>query len=245
MIDKGSYIRKKNWGFFKNTFIDGTPEFVPSIHIVTIYQNKPDTVIIHGEMYPIDSLVEISEQQSTELNMEFHSMKLSDPELQGEWAHTRKDNGNVKVSQEYGYALRLCFTTNHKDPENKITAYRCPVCGDIHCGAMSKVVIDSVGSMSSLCNNGHTFSKAMKQPFPRLCVHCGVPEEITIASLKKKIKVAKKELEVTKEDFQAQNGGVIYFNELAICERHVYSKTMNQPYPRLCINCKKPEPQKQ
>ena len=176
MIDKGSYIRKKSWGFFKNTFIDGRPEFVPSIHIVTIYQNKPETVIIHGEMYPIDSLIEITEEESIKLNEEFLNMKLSDPEFQGEWAHNRKDNGNVKVSQEYGYALRLCFTTNHKDPENKITAYRCPVCGDIHCGMMNTTITDVSGSTSVGCINGHTYSKAMNQPYPRLCAYCHEPE---------------------------------------------------------------------
>lgn len=212
MIDKGSFIRKKSWGFFKHTWLSDEAEYVPSIQIISIHQNKPETVVICGESYSIDSLVEITEIESMLLNREFHVMKLSEVEVDDISQHIRKDNGEVKVSQEYGYSLRYCFTFNHKNPGVTMNAYKCKICGNIHCGVS---VVNSAITNPLICKNGCTYSKAWNQIHPRLCIHCGIPEQI----------------------------GSIMIEDVPkpVC-RHQYSKAMGQPYPRLCAMCKEPEP---
>ena len=140
MIDKGSYIRKKNWQFFKNFYRSGKIEFLPAIEIISIQQHDPESVSIHGVGYKLDELVEITKEEAESLNSEYASMELKSCEGDEQVnAHVRKDNGDIKVSHEKGYALRYCFTFNHKNPGVIMNAYTCPVCSQIHCGTSKPV----------------------------------------------------------------------------------------------------------
>ena len=216
MIDRGSFIRKKNWEFFKQFYRSGKPVFLPSVQVYTCGQNKPESITINGDSYPVESLIEITEAESICLNGEFADMKLSENLIGDISQHLRKDNNEPKVAQEYGYALRYCFTFNQKNPGTVMNAYRCKICGEIHCGTLLPVVekpsIIYFNELAICGDKDHVYSKAMNQPSPRLCINCGKPEEIIPSPA------------LTKKT----------------C-RHQYSKAMNQPSPRLCGLCGEPE----
>lgn len=198
-IDKGSYVRKKNFDFFKNFYLDGTPEFVPAIYIVTIKSCHEGKVTINGEAYPLESLVEVTEAEANALCREYSEMKLSEASLDDVTnAHIRRDTGEVKKAQTYGHALRHVFSYNKKNPDAKLQAYKCPECGEIHCGRAPRTLVDfvkmtphellaEVGEAKAIeitakinkmmaCQR-HAFSKAMNQPSPRLCAYCNSPED--------------------------------------------------------------------
>ena len=135
MIDKGSFIRKKNWNFFANYYLSGKAEYVPSIEIMSILQHNPDTISVHGMGLKLDEIVEITKEEHLRLNAEFLAMDLVISK-NDENCHVRKDNGNVKIANEKNESLRYCFSFNHID-KNKgflMSAYVCPVCNNIHCG---------------------------------------------------------------------------------------------------------------
>jgi hypothetical protein len=134
-IDKGSFVRKSNYEFFKNFYLDGKPEFLPAIFIVTIKPAGDDSVTINGEKYPLKSLVEITEAEATALCQEFKEMKLSEASLDDlSNQHIRRDTGEAKKAQTYGHALRYVFSYNKKNPGEYLQAYQCTECGEIHCG---------------------------------------------------------------------------------------------------------------
>ena len=134
-IDKGSFVRKSNYDFFKNFYLDGKPEFLPAIFIVTIKPAGDDSVTINGEKYPLKSLVEITEAEATALCQEFKEMKLSEASLDDlANQHIRRDTGEAKKAQTYGHALRYVFSYNKKNPGEYLQAYQCTECGEIHCG---------------------------------------------------------------------------------------------------------------
>ena len=135
MIDKGSFVRKRNWEFFTNYYLSGKAEYVPSIEIISIIQSKPNNVSIHGLGYRLDELVEITREEHIKLNEEFSSMKLVSS-LNDEFCHFRKDNGAAKIAQNIKDVFLYCFTFNHKEKNKgfKMSAYVCPVCCHIHCG---------------------------------------------------------------------------------------------------------------
>ena len=136
MIDKGSYIRKKNFGFFKNFYLDGRIEYLPSIQVISITQNSKEKLNIHGQSYLVSELVEITEAESSYLNNEFLSMdiSLSISDASDMNAHIRKDNGEPKISRGKDEALMYSFTFNQKNPGVKMNVYKCHICGNLHCG---------------------------------------------------------------------------------------------------------------
>ena len=135
MIDKGSFIRKKNWNFFTNYYLSGQAEFVPSIEIMSILQHKPGTISVHGMGFDLDELVEITKEEHIRLNEEFKAMDLVVSNNDAN-CHIRKDNGQVKIAHEKGESLRYCFSFNNKEKNRgyKMSSYICPVCNNIHCG---------------------------------------------------------------------------------------------------------------
>lgn len=175
MIDKTSFIRKRSWGFFKNFWLSGKTEFLPSIEITSITEIRPNIVVINGVNYELDSLVEITKEESMALNHEFSLMKLSETIITDISAHIRKDTGLPKECHEKGYALRYCFTFNKKNPGIIMQAYRCNECNNIHCGtSVAEVAIEAVVTKKE-CQ--HAYSKSMNQVYPRLCINCREPEE--------------------------------------------------------------------
>lgn len=198
-IDKGAWVRKKNFDFFKNFYISGKVEYVPALFITTIKSWKPGKVSINGEPYDLDNLVEITEAEAHNLCREYSEMKLSETnpfDLTN--THIRRDTNQPKKGQSKNNALRLVFTYNHRDPESNLQAYNCPECGEVHVGRAprtlaelsklsfeqlkeeigidkAKLVVEQVLKIKN-CQR-HVFSKSMDEPRPRKCSNCGMPED--------------------------------------------------------------------
>lgn len=198
-IDKGAWVRKKNFDFFKNFYISGKAEYVPALFITTIKSCHSGKVTINGEAYDLENLVEITEEEANKLCREYLEMKLSEPnpfDLTN--THIRRDTNEPKKGQTKGAALRLVFTYNHKNPEANLQAYNCPECGEVHVGRAprtlaelsklsleqleeeigvdkAKLVVDQVLKIKN-CER-HAFARSMNETLrSRKCANCGMPE---------------------------------------------------------------------
>lgn len=198
-IDKGAWVRKKNFDFFKNFYISGKAEYVPALFITTIKSCHSGKVTINGEAYDLDNLVEITEAEAHKLCREYSEMKLSETnpfDLTN--THIRRDTNEPKKGQSKSNALRLVFTYNHRNPEANLQAYNCPECGEVHVGRAprtlaelsklsfeqleeeigvdkAKLVVEQVLKIKN-CQR-HSFSRTMDKSSPRKCDNCGMPED--------------------------------------------------------------------
>jgi len=142
-IQKGDYVRKRNFAFFKTWKKVYTP--VIQIESIAVLDTEGENILINGKYNyrseDIDSIIIISEAAAEKLKAEWYDktlFELVEPQNKSidetcYTTYTGKKTEKKKFENLFELK-RVYFQLSHQYPEKKFQMYKCPNCKGYHIG---------------------------------------------------------------------------------------------------------------
>jgi hypothetical protein len=137
-LKAGDLIMKRNREQFK---VDGTKTFSVVIETIT-RTNSLRTIIINRTInMNVDDVVVVTKEEVEKYEELWEKCGVIHTiRNHGEFTHVREDTGKPKVDVPKHRAQTILYSMNVKQPESKLEAYVCNVCGEIHIGKSAHLV---------------------------------------------------------------------------------------------------------